>query len=170
MKRFETHREEHFKTRVKRFMFNVWPTYRRSGGRIAFISDDYQEIHVDLKLKFTTRNYVGSVFGGSIYSALDPIYMAQLLNILGKDYVVWDKKAEIRFKRPIKTRVSALFVISDELLVEVKERVEKEGEMEFDLPAHWEDVAGKVYAEASKTIYVASKTFYQQKVAKRKQG
>ena len=155
---------------MKRLMFNVWPTYRRSGGRIAFISDDYQEIHVDLKLKFTTRNYVGSVFGGSIYAALDPIYMAPILTILGKGYVVWDKSAEIRFKRPIKKRVSALFVISDELLIHIKETVAEQGEMEFDLPAHWEDDAGKVYAEANKTIYVASKAFYQEKVRKRKQG
>ncbi|NNG27826.1 MAG: hypothetical protein HKM87_09895 [Ignavibacteriaceae bacterium] len=57
---------------------------------MCFISVDLKEVYVKLGLKWITRNYVGSVFGGSIYEALDPIYMVQLLNILENKYVVWD--------------------------------------------------------------------------------
>ena len=33
---------------------------------------------------------------GSLYAAVDPIYMIQLIYVLGEEYVVWDKAAEIR--------------------------------------------------------------------------
>jgi len=85
-------------------LFNLVPAYRRTGARISFISEDFKEVHLKLRLKWTTRNYVGTVFGGSIYGALDPIYMVQLINILGGKYVVWDKAATIKFIRPIKKR------------------------------------------------------------------
>lgn len=46
-----------------------------------------------------TRNYVGTIFGGSLYGALDPI-MIMLIKLLGPEYEVWDKAASIRFRRP----------------------------------------------------------------------
>ena len=32
--------------------------------------------------------------------AVDPIYMLMLLKILGPEYIVWDKSANIRFRKP----------------------------------------------------------------------
>jgi hypothetical protein len=75
MPKFPTSRKESFKTKLNRFLFNIFPAYRRGGGRVAFISSDWYEVHVCLNLNWTTKNYVGSVFGGSIYAAIDPIYM-----------------------------------------------------------------------------------------------
>jgi hypothetical protein len=44
-----------------------------------------------MPLSWRTRNYVGTIFGGSMNSAVDPIYMVILIRRLGKDEVVWDK-------------------------------------------------------------------------------
>ncbi len=168
MKRFETEKSEDARSRRKRWQFNFFPAYRRTGARISFISADWKEVHVRLRLKWTTRNYVGTVFGGSIYGALDPIYMLQLIQLLGKGYVVWDKQATVRFVRPIKTEVYARFLITDELLAEIKDRVEKDREMEIELPVRFTDKAGKVYAEVNKMIYVANAEYYKQKRSERK--
>ncbi len=109
MPSFPTHRKESWKTRRFRWMMNCFPTYFGTGGRILFISSDWKEIHIRLSLNLFTYNYVGVVYGGSIYSAMDPFYMLQLIHILGKEYVVWDKAANIRFLRPIKKSVCPLF-------------------------------------------------------------
>ena len=58
------------------------------------------EVRVKIPLNWKTRNGVGTIFGGSLYAAVDPIYMTMLIKLLGPDYLVWDKSAAIRFLKP----------------------------------------------------------------------
>ncbi len=163
MKRFETNKKENLKFKIKRFLFNFFPAYRRTGARICFISDDWKEMHIKLGLKWTTRNYVGSVFGGSIYGALDPIYMVQLINILGNKYVVWDKVATVKFIRPIKQTVFAKFLIPEDLITEIKKEIELNKEMEIELSVQFNDGNEITYAEVIQKLYIADKEYYKQK-------
>jgi hypothetical protein len=163
LKKFETIRKESLKSRIKKLYFNFFPAYRRTGARLCFLSSDWQEVHVKLELKWTTRNYVGSVFGGSIYGALDPIYMLQLIHILGESYVVWDKAAYIKFIRPIKREVYARFLISDDLILKIQGEIKIKKEMEIELSAKFNDDKNIIYAEVIKTIYIADKEYYKRK-------
>jgi acyl-coenzyme A thioesterase PaaI-like protein len=95
--------------RLLRLRFNLYPAYRGTGARITFIADDWSEVHVRLPLNWRTRNIVGTIFGGSLYGAVDPIYMIQLMRGLGAGFVVWDKAATIRFKRPGRESLTATF-------------------------------------------------------------
>lgn len=92
-----------------RWGWNFFPAYRGAGGRIEYISDDWHEARVRLPLSWRTRNYVGTIYGGSIYASIDPIYMLMLMHILGKGYVVWDKAANVRFRKPGRTTLWADF-------------------------------------------------------------
>lgn len=163
---FKTQKKENTISKIKRITFNFFPAYRRTGGRICFISEDYKEVHVRLSHNWLTRNYVGSIFGGSIYGALDPVYMIQLLNILGKDYVVWDKSATIKFIKPIKTTVYARFLISEDVINEIQSEVKKNQKYTLELSTCFEDNEGKVYAEVNKTIYIADKAYYKSQKGK----
>ena len=157
---FKTDKKESFKTSIRRIAFNFFPAYRRMGGRICFLSDDWKEIHIKLGLNWTTKNYVGTVFGGSIYGALDPIYMVQLINILGREYVVWDKSASIKFIKPITKTVFAKFLIINEILTDIIEKIKLENTYTVNLSAVFEDENKVVYAEVSKQIYIANKNYY----------
>lgn len=163
---FSKDRKENFKSTIYRIGFNFFPAYRRTGGRIYFLSADWRDIHISLGLTWKTKNYVGSVFGGSIYGALDPIYMIQLINILGKDYVVWDKAASIKFLKPIKKKVFARFLISDEILSEIKSKVESDKKCTVDLVTDFQDENGIKYAEVTKTLYIADKEYYKKRNSK----
>ena len=88
---------------------NLWPCYRGSGARITYIAGDWKEVRVKLRLSLRTQNYVGSIFGGSLYAAVDPIYMLMLIKCLGPGYVVWDKAATIRFRKPGRSTLTATF-------------------------------------------------------------
>ena len=139
---------------------NLYPVYRGTGGRIILISSDWKDVVVRLRLNWRTRNYVGTIFGGSLYAAADPILMLQLIRILGKDYVVWDKAASIRFKRPGNQTLQMHFQINDLLLDNIKNAIQRDKEFEFTENLKWVDNNGKVYAELEKTIYVADRTHY----------
>lgn len=165
MKLYPTNRTESSKSRRLRWAFNFWPCIWCTGSQVKFISGDFQELHVSLALNIRTRNRVGTVFGGSIYSSVDPYFMLMFMEILGKNYVVWDKAASFKFVKPITGKVKCRFLISDELIVDVKHHIELRGEYTFDLPLHYEDEHGKVYAVFTKTIYAASKEFYKKKLA-----
>jgi len=166
---FETNRSSNFKTNVQRIVFNLIPAYWCSGGKIGFISSDWQEVHISLRRKLRTRNLVGSVFGGSIYSATDPIYMTQLLFILGKDYVVWDKSAEIHFKKPIYKKVHIRFEITDAQIAEIKEIVEKDGRCNYTFETQFVNEEGVVFAVISKKLFIATKEFYKMKSKQKKE-
>ena len=78
----------------------LYPPYLGAGIRVTHVSHDFREIDVRMGLHWWNRNYVGTHFGGSLYSMIDPFLMLMFLENLGRDYVVWDKAATIRFKTP----------------------------------------------------------------------
>lgn len=146
---------ESFATKIDRYKFNFFPAYRGSGGRIVYISDDYHEIHIKLPLNWRTKNYVGTIFGGSMFAATDPIYMVMLLKILGKDYVVWDKSTNIRFKRPGKTTLFAKFLITPAEVSEIKAQLEEIKSLDKIYKIELKDAKGKIHAIIEKTLYLS---------------
>lgn len=153
--------------RAFKFFFNISPMYRRSGGRIVFASENLDSVKIKIKLNYKTRNYVGTMYGGHMYSCLDGIYMVQLINLLGKSYVVWDKAATIRFKRPGTSTLFAEFSISQELIQKIKEDVASKNEIDLNLDVNLVDSKGNVCAEVGKVIYISSKDFFKEKQKKK---
>ena len=111
---------EGLKTRLFRYGFNIFPAYRGTGGRVTYISDDWMNVRIRLPLNWRTRNYVGTIYGGSISGSIDPIYRLMLMKILGPGYTVWDKAASIRFKKPGRETLYAEFVLDDEEIGDAK--------------------------------------------------
>lgn len=137
--------------------FNIFPAYRGSGGRVTYIADDYREVRVKLPLSWRTRNYVGTIYGGSIYASIDPIYMLMLVKNLGSGYTVWDKAANIRFKKPGRETLFARFLIDDDELNEIRRILENESKVDRIYNVELANKEGAVHALIEKTIYVAKK-------------
>lgn len=148
---------ESFRSKLDRFKFNLFPAYRGSGARILYISEDYREIKIKIPLNWRTKNYVGTIFGGSMYSGVDPIYMVMLIKNLGKEYVVWDKSAQIRFKKPGKETLFADFKLTQEDLDEIKTQLESTKSIDKIYTVELKDKDGKVHCIVEKTLYIARK-------------
>ncbi len=148
---------------IYKYGFNWSPMYRRSTGKVIEVSDDLHYVKVKIPISFKNRNYVGSIFGGSLFSATDPIYMIQLLNILGEDYVVWDKAAVINYKRPAREDVFAEFIFSKEEIEKIKKNVVDNNEIDILKKLNLISKSGAIISELEKTIYIVSKTFYKEK-------
>src|SRR5688572_22872286 len=144
---------ESFASKIDRWKFNFFPAYRGSGARVMYIADDYREMRVKIPLSWRTRNYVGTIYGGSMYGGIDPIYMLMLIKTLGAGYIVWDKAATIRFKRPGKTTLFADFLLSEEELTEIKTRLETEKSVDRIYNVELKDTTGKTHCLIEKTLY-----------------
>ncbi|QDV06429.1 hypothetical protein Poly30_19380 [Planctomycetes bacterium Poly30] len=135
-----------------RWRFNLHPAYRGTGARITFIASDWSEVRLRLPLSWRTRNIVGTIFGGSLYAALDPIYMIQLMRGLGPDFIVWDKAATIRFKRPGRSTLHATFRMPSAEVESVRKDVLEQGKIERTYSVVLVDGSGLVHAECEKVI------------------
>ncbi|GAA5168396.1 DUF4442 domain-containing protein [Ornithinimicrobium tianjinense] len=100
---------------------NLWPPFLFTGIRVEHIGADWRSARVRLAPSPLTSNYVGTLFGGSLFSMTDPFWMFLILRHLGPGYVVWDKAAEIEFVSPGRTSVTATFELTDEVLDELRE-------------------------------------------------
>ena len=148
---------ESIQSRLLRWKFNLFPAYRGTGGRIDYVADDFREVRIRLPLSWRTRNAVGTIFGGSMYGAVDPIYMIMLIRLLGREFVVWDKAAEIRFLKPGRATLYATFKIGDEELTKIREAT-AEGPVDRSYSVELVDAGGTSHATVRKTIYIRRNT------------
>jgi len=139
--------------------------YKNTGGKLVKVSDDLHYIKIQLLFNYKTRNYVGTIYGGHMYSSVDGIYVIQLIHILGDNYIVWDKSAIIKFKRPANKTLFADFKISDELIEQIKNDIKKDKKKDYNLFVNLTDENGNIYAQVEKVIYIASKEYYKSKKA-----
>jgi len=148
------------KTTLKRHMrmlINLWPPFLGAGIRVRRLSSDWTEIDVEMKLRWWNRNYVGTHYGGSLYSMADPFFMVMLIENLGKDYIVWDKSASIRFKKPGRGTVSASFRLSEEQIREIRQALTSQQKIERVFAVEVKDESGSVIAEVEKLLHIRRK-------------
>lgn len=140
--------------KLRCWSFYLFGCYRGTGGKLKYIAEDWSEVRLELPLSWRTRNYVGTIFGGSIYSAVDPIYMLMLIRRLGPEFVVWDKSASIQFKKPGKETLRAQFVVSDEELAAIRAALQIQRSVDRIYTIELKDGAGNVCTTVEKIIYI----------------
>ena len=145
------------KARLLRWAMNFYPPYLGAGVRNQHIAGDFREIRVKMGLGWYNRNYVGTQFGGSLYSMTDPFFMLMVMENLGSDYIVWDKAASIDFIAPGKGPVYADFRIEEALLDEIRQHTAGGDKYLPQLHVDVHDGDGTLVARVHKTLYVRLK-------------
>ena len=141
---------------IRRIM-NFWPPFLASGITVTRVSKDFREAEVVLKQHWYNVNYVGVHFGGSLFAMTDACYMVMLMNVMGKDYYVWDRSASIDYLKPGRGTVTARFRIDDAAVADILEKTAS-GEKYFpEFTVEITDAAGEVVARVQKTLYVRKK-------------
>jgi len=135
-----------------KLLFNLWPPLLGAGIRIARVQPDWKEVDVEMKLRRWNANYVGTHYGGSLYSMTDPFYMVMFIEILGRDYIVWDKSAMIRFRRPGRGTVHAHFRITEEQVEEIREALKMEEKIDREFGVDVKNGDGEIIAEVKKVL------------------
>jgi hypothetical protein len=136
---------------------NLWPPFLGAGIRVKYIAPDMKAVAVEMKLRFWNANYVGTHFGGSLFAMTDAFYMLMLMANLGHDYMVWDKAASIRYRKPGKGTVRAEFRLSDGQIEDIREKLKTLPKYEPVLSVEVKDQVGVVIAEVEKVLHVRKK-------------
>jgi hypothetical protein len=152
-----------WKTHVVRIGFNLHPAYRRTGGRVVHVSPDMTLIRIRLPLNRGTRNMVGSIFGGSLFAITDGPHPFLLIMALGREYVIWDKAANIQYKRPGRTTLYADFVVTAEEVTEIRDILTRQPEVDRVYRVELKDNNGVVHSVVERTVYIANKEDYKNK-------
>jgi hypothetical protein len=137
-----------------RWRFNLFPAYWCTGARVTYVADDVREVRIELPLSWRTRNYVGTIFGGSMYAAVDPIHMVMLLHNLEDDVRVWDKSARIRFLKPGRGTLHARFVLEDDELAAIRSALEEAPKVDRTYRVQLVDGGGDPHAEVEKVVHL----------------
>lgn len=140
-----------------RFFANLWPPLFFAGIKASYISQDFKEIDVQLKLRWYNRNYVGVHYGGSLFSMTDPWYMLMLFHVLGGAYYIWDKQAEINYIKPGRGKVTAQFRLTDEVINEIKEKTATGEKYLPEFTVEIRDENNQLIATVKRTLYVKLK-------------
>ena len=140
-----------------RWVLNIYPPYLGAGVRVRHISPDFRKVQLEMVLRFWNRNYVRTQFGGSLYSMTDPFIMLMLMENLGKEYIVWDKKATIQYKKPGTGSVFATIELSEDDIQAIKQKADQNYKYEPQFKIEISNRDGEVVAEVEKTIYIRRK-------------
>ena len=138
-----------------------WPPLLGTGIKVTRLDKDLRAVDVEMRLTRWNRNYKGVHFGGSLFSMTDPFYMMMLATNLGLDYVVWDKAASIRYRKPGVGRVRAEFRLSEERLAEIRAALEVDGRYDARFVVEVKDDGGEVVAEVERVVYCAKKSVHE---------
>jgi len=120
-----------FKNTTARFLINLYPPMLFNGVRVLFVAKDFTSLKLRIRRTLLTRNHTGSIFGGSLFSAVDPFYALMYWQIFQQENLecfTWLKSAEIKYLKPANRKLYASLFISEEekknalAAIKVKER------------------------------------------------
>ncbi|PJK10346.1 tetrameric acyl-CoA thioesterase [Lysobacteraceae bacterium NML120232] len=143
--------------RIFRFGINLWPPFLFSGIHMTHLAQDWRKVQVELRLRPWNRNYVGTQYGGNLFSMTDPMWMLMILHSVPRGYRVWDKAAEIEFIKPGRSTVRAEFVLTDEILDELLQAAANGQKVLRWFETDILDADGDVVARVRKQIYLRKK-------------
>lgn len=135
-------------------LMNLWPPFLAAGIRITHWSRDFRHVKVTLRHRRLSANYLGTLYGASLFSMTDPFWVMMIGRALGPDYQVWDKSADIDFIKPGRSHVYAEFTLTERVLDEIRSAT-----MDGDKHFHWfsTDITtsdGTLIARIRKQVYV----------------
>jgi hypothetical protein len=133
---------------------NLWPPFLGAGIRVKHIAPDMKAVDVEMKLRWWNANYVGTHFGGSLFAMTDAFYMLMLMHHLGESYIVWDKAATIRYRKPGRGTVRVEFRLTDGQVQDIREKLKTLPKYEPVFIVQVKDDAGVLIAEVEKRLYV----------------
>lgn len=142
---------------VLRAGFNLWPPFLFAGVHVTHLSADWRHARVELRARPWNRNYVGTHFGGSLFAMTDPFWMILILRALGRDYIVWDKAAEIEFVKPGRGTVHARFDLDDATLARIRAATAQGEKHLLWLPVEVLNAQGELVARVRKQVYIRRK-------------
>lgn len=140
-----------------RWVLNLFPPLLFNRISIQSISKDFMEIKVCVRHSWINKNFNRTIFGGTIFSAVDPYFPTMYWHVFSRKKIpmeVWLKSAEINYKHPAKTNLSLVFTLKEEDIRTALKGLQKDGSFQVWHTVEAVDEDGIICAEAKVLIYL----------------
>ena len=125
--------------------------------RVRKFHAGFRGVDVKISKSIFNKNYNGSIFGGTIFSATDPFYALlfdQLLQRRGFKVRVWLKSASIQYLKPGRSSLFFTIRISDEMLTEAIAVLNEDGKFVKAYPMEIKNAEGELCATVMNEVYI----------------
>lgn len=126
------------------------------------IEKGFKAIEVKINRSIFTTNLGNSIFGGTIFSAIDPFYallFGQLLRKKGFHITVWLKSAQISYLKPGKSDLHFRIEVTDEMLAMAELSLQQQGKFIQAFPIQVFDRDNVLCATAINEVYIRNLDF-----------
>ena len=136
---------------------NLFPPLLFNRIFIQSINRDFKEIIVCVRHSWMNKNFQRTIFGGTIFSAIDPYFPTMYWHIFSRRKLpieVWIKSAEIKYIYPAKTDLTLIFKLKEEDIQIAMKGLQKDGRFQVWHSVEAVDKYGVICAEAKVLIYL----------------
>lgn len=142
---------------LARWMLRLYPPLLFQRVRVEEIGAGFRSCRVRVGRSLLNRNLNGTIFGGAIFCAADPIYALLYWQVFARRGVrleSWLKAASIRYRKPASTHVTLEFAIEDEDIEELAAQLGRTGRADRVHVTRAIDAHGDVCAEIETRVHL----------------
>jgi hypothetical protein len=127
-----------YSSKLLRKVMNFFPPLLVNRIKIVENDSDFMNLKVEVKYSWLNKNLQKAIFGGTIFSAIDPYYAVmywQIFSSKGIPMEVWIKKVEIRYRKAATSNLEIAFSLTENDIKNAIANLMSEGKYEV-----WHDV------------------------------
>lgn len=105
-----------YSSKLLRKVMNFFPPLLVNRIKIIENDSDFMNLKVEVKYSWLNKNLQKAIFGGTIFSAIDPYYAVmywQIFSTKGIPMEVWIKKVEIRYRKAARSNLEIAFSLTE---------------------------------------------------------
>ena len=109
-------RNQKYSSKLLRKVMNFFPPLLINRIKIVENDSDFMSLKVEVKYSWLNKNLQKAIFGGTIFSAIDPYYAVmywQIFSTKGIPMEVWIKKVEIRYRKAATSNLEIAFSLTE---------------------------------------------------------
>ena len=114
-------------------VMNFFPPLLVNRIKIVENDSDFMNLKVEVKYSWLNKNLQKAIFGGTIFSAIDPYYAVmywQIFSSKGIPMEVWIKKVEIRYRKAATSNLEIAFSLTENDIENAINSLKTEGKHE----------------------------------------
>jgi hypothetical protein len=148
---------QRYSSKLLKRVMNLFPPLLVNRVRIAEADSQFMNLNVKIRYSWLNKNLQKAMFGGTIFSAIDPYYAVmywQIFNSKNIPMEVWIKKVEIRYRIAATSDLKIKFSLTDSDINSAIQGLKKDSKYEI-----WHDVvaineAQEICTEARVLVHI----------------
>ena len=131
-------RNQKYSSKLLRKVMNFFPPLLINRIKIVENDSDFTNLKVEVKYSWLNKNLQKAIFGGTIFSAIDPYYAVmywQIFSSKGIPMEVWIKKVEIKYRKAATSNLEIKFSLDKNDIENAINSLKSDGKYEV-----WHDV------------------------------